>query len=67
MYRILDRQIPGRYFADGAVFCNKKAVRDQLIAFHSNDMEKTDVKTLQKMTLQEILDFGDWTIEKVKE
>lgn len=63
MYRILDRQIAGRYFADGDKFETKEDVREQLISFHSIDCEED---SLNKMTLDEILDFGEWELEEAK-
>ena len=63
MYIISDRQIVGRYFSDGMKFKNKEDVRLQLIDFHSIDCD--EISTLRKMELWEILDYGQWTIEKV--
>jgi len=61
-YQILDNQIHGRLFADGETFDTKDDILDQLIDYHSNDCDEEDIETLQKMTLEEILDYGDWEI-----
>jgi hypothetical protein len=66
-YKIIDKQIAGREFGDGAVFKNKKEVKEQLIDFHSADTDEADLKVLKKMSLNELLDFGDWRLEKVKD
>ncbi len=64
-YQINDLQFQGgRLFADGEVFTSKEAVRRQLIDFHSID--STNPKTLEKMTLRQILDYGEWEIIPVK-
>lgn len=55
MYRIIDEQIRGRCFADGEKFKTKEEVRQQLISYHSVDCEGRDLKTLENMTLQEVL------------
>lgn len=58
-YKIIDLQIPGHEFADGAVFKNKEEVRRQLVDFHSNDC---DGKSLEKMSLDSLLEFGEWEL-----
>ena len=65
MFRIKDLQIEGRYFADGESFETKEDVRKQLIDYHSTDMEDDDIVKLEDMTLDEILAFGQWSIEVV--
>jgi hypothetical protein len=65
MYKIIDLQIAGREFADGALFKTKEDVRKQLISYHSIDMNGHDLKILQGMDLTEVLEFGSWNIEKV--
>ena len=63
MYIIEDRQIYGRLFADGVKFNTKEEVREQLISYHSNDCE--DIGILENMTLNEVLDYGEWDIKEV--
>lgn len=63
-YQIEDKQIPGRLFADGAIFTTKEEVRKQLISFHSNDTDEPE--RIEKMTLEEILDYGEWELVEIK-
>jgi hypothetical protein len=65
MYKIIDLQLGGREFADGALFKNKEEVRQQLISYHETDMEENDKKLLSKMSCNEILDFGQWELEVI--
>ena len=65
-FKIIDLQIPKREFANGAIFYYENLVRAQLISYHSNDMDENDIKILNKMSLHEILAFGDWKMEKVQ-
>lgn len=69
-YRIMDEQIPGRYFADGELFNTKEQVRKQLCDFHGIDWngETQDGKPLDinTLTLDEILEYGGWKLEEVK-
>jgi len=65
MFKIIDKQIAGREFADGAVFETKEDVRSQLINYHSIDTEPEDMPLLEKMTVEEILDFGDWELKDI--
>lgn len=60
-YKIIDLQITGREFADGAIFEDKEEARLQLIDFHSIDAEEPEV--LEKMSIDEILDYGQWQLE----
>lgn len=69
-YKIKDNQIMGRYFADGAIFADKKEVCEQLISFHSNDCEmEVEEELLQAGKIEEcliaLIDLGDWEIEEV--
>jgi len=50
-------------FANGVIFKSKKEVREQLISYHSNDCNE---ESLKKMSLNELLDFGEWELKKVK-
>jgi len=43
---IVDEQIEGRLFADGAIFRNKKEVVNQLVDFHSVDWGEKMVKEM---------------------
>lgn len=65
-YRIIDRQIHGRYFADGALFNTKEDIRQQLISYHLTDMDNGDTKKFKKFTLDEVLEFGEWDIEEIE-
>ena len=38
-YHIEDLQIPGRLFADGEVYESTEAVRQQLVEYHSSDVD----------------------------
>lgn len=66
MYRILDRQNPGRLFADGAYFHSLNQVRSQLCSYHEIDWtgvnDDDTPKDIDTLTLAEILDYGEWTI-----
>jgi hypothetical protein len=80
MYMIIDLQVPGRYFAGGALFKNKVQIVDQLADYHDIDFSGTDDKgnklsikeyfkfwkidTVQKQ-LDFLLEHGDWKLEKV--
>ena len=63
-YRIIDLQITGREFADGAVFESREEVLDQLTSFHCEDAEEPEF--IMEMTLEEILDYGGWSLEEIK-
>ena len=70
-YKILDNQIKGRYFADGAIFADKKEVCEQLISyFDDGNCEVEIYEELLKAgnvekCLAELLDLGDWEIDEV--
>jgi len=80
MYKILDLQIPGREFADGALFKSKKEIVEQLADYHSFDFGGTDDKGNElnmceylnyyfkttKEKLDFLLEYGEWSIEKIK-
>ena len=72
MYLIRDNQ-NGGYFADGAKFKTKKAVREQLLSYHGVDLHSSDdreaglVIDLRKLTLDDLLEIGDWTLERAFE
>lgn len=61
-YKIIDTQ-NGGYFARGLEFNSKEAIRKQLISYHSIDY--TGELPIENFTLNEILDWGDWDIEKI--
>ena len=48
-----------RLFADGAEFESEEGVRKQLVSYHSIDCDKD---MLNRMSLDEILEFGEWEI-----
>ncbi len=59
-YQILDRQIGGRLFGDGAVYDSLEEVRQQLVSYHSIDREgENDIETL---SLYDILEYGEWDV-----
>lgn len=70
VYKIIDRQIYGREFADGAVFLCKEEIRKQLCDYHSIDYngvnEDDSEKDIFSLSLQDILEYGEWEIEEVK-
>lgn len=57
-YKIKDEQTGG-FFAGGHVFNSKKEILKQLISYHSADCDK---RSLDKMTLDQILEFGEWSL-----
>lgn len=80
MFFIVDNQIPGRLFADGAVFKTKSEIVEQLTDFHDIDFTGTDDKDNElsieeyfkfwkintvKDQLKFLLEHGDWSIEKL--
>lgn len=80
MYLIADLQLPGRYFADGAVYKTKTEIVNQLASYHSidfsgclRDNEECSIfeylkqfKTVQEK-LDYLLEYGEWRIEKIRE
>lgn len=60
-YKLIDLQVAGTF--DKVTFDSKEDIRNSLIDYHSNDCEK---ESLEKMTLDELLEFGEWEIEEVK-
>ena len=60
IYQIMDRQIEGRLFGDGAKYASKEEVRLQLIDYHSIDW--TGEYPIENMTLEDILEYGEWEI-----
>ena len=60
-YRLKDTQIAGRYFADGATFETKEEIREQLLLYHSPDLEEG----LRDCSLNDILEIGGWKIEEI--
>lgn len=62
-YKIIDRQIAGREFADGATFSTPEEVRAQLVSYHSID--STDPEQLERMTLEEVCAYGEWEIDQI--
>jgi hypothetical protein len=82
MYKIIDLQILGREFADGALFKNKSEIVEQLADYHDIDFVGTDDKDNElsieeyfkfwkinttKKQLDYLLQYGEWKIQKVKE
>ena len=65
MYKIRDLQFEDeeRYFADGETFKTKEEIREQLVSYHSQDCNKASLK---RMSIDEILEFGEWELEEVK-
>ena len=77
-YRIVDRQIFGRYFADGDIFESEEAVLEHLAEFHSIDFdeaqEDNDVRDIfrymddefstDEKRLNWILNYGQWALEE---
>lgn len=65
-YRIRDLQFDCRYYGgnEGCIFNTKEEIRKDLISYHSADCNE---ESLKKMTLDEILDFGEWKIEKISD
>jgi hypothetical protein len=81
-YKLLDNQITGREFADGAIFETKEEIVDQLSDFHDidfcgcddkdNELSIEDYFKFWKIeTTQDKLDFlldhGDWTLEEMED
>ncbi len=80
MYKIIDLQIPGKEFADGAIFKDKQEVIDQLANYHDIDFSGSDDKdnelsieeymkfwklnTIAKK-LEYMLQYGEWKLQKV--
>lgn len=66
-YRIRDDQVPERYFADGKIFETMEDIRLQLIDCHSLDYADCEPTVpIENFTLQDILEYGQWSIEEVK-
>jgi len=81
MYTIVDLQIPGRLFADGAIYETKQDVIDQLVSYHNIDFCGSDDKNNElsieeyfkfwkintvETQLKYILEHGEWQIEELK-
>jgi len=79
MYKIIDLQIEGREFADGALFKNKEEIVEQLADYHDIDFTGTDDKDNElsiweyfkfwkinttKKQLEYLLQYGEWKIQK---
>jgi len=66
-YRIIDLQKMDTHkytrFGKQETFKNKEEIRQHLIDYHSVDYEGK--KPIEKFTLEEILDYGDWDFEEV--
>ena len=58
-YKIYDRQ-SHRHFADGQTFKSHKEIEEQLRSYHS-----ADVEGWEKMTLNDFLEVGEWSIDIV--
>ena len=68
-YKIRDLQFDDRYFANGAVFQDKKEDCQQLISYHSNDCNMIIEKKLLKAgkidkCWQSLTDF-DWQLKEI--
>ncbi len=55
---------------NGAVYKNLKDLKESLIDYHSMDYddhfdEDEEYKPIEKFTLDEILDWGEWDYEKI--
>ena len=61
-YHIEDLQIPGRLFADGEVYESTEAVRQQLVEYHSSDVDPEHLSYLGTMSLEQLLAYGDWQL-----
>lgn len=61
VYKIRDNQFNHKYFADGKIFRTKRTIREQLIDYHLDDCLNPEI--LKKMTLNEILEYGNWSLE----
>lgn len=60
-YRIIDCQQAG--FFEGQVFSSKEKIREALINLHRIDCNEAFLK---KMTLNNLLEFGEWQIERIR-
>ena len=65
-YKLRDLQFAYRYFGggNGEIFNSKKEVQGQLISYHSSDCNE---ESLKRMSFNELLEFGEWELEEVKE
>ena len=61
-YHIEDLQIPGWLFADGEVYESTEAVRQQLVEYHSSDVDPELLSYLGTMSLEQLLAYGDWQL-----
>ena len=59
-YKLIDKQGAGCFLK--VVFDSKEQIRKQLISFHSADC---DEDSLKRMSLNELLDFGEWSIKQI--
>ena len=57
-FKIVDRQ--GTGYMSELVFNNKDEIREQLASFHSIDVEGA-----MEMSLNDLLEIGDWEIEEI--
>ncbi len=80
MYKIIDLQIPGREFADGAIYEDKQEVINQLVDYHDIDFCGSDDKN-NELTIEEyfkfwklntiakkleyLLQYGEWKLQKI--
>jgi len=67
-YKIRDTQFGCRYFSNGELFDSLEDIRLQLCSFHSVDWsgeeeEGGKERDINDLTLTEILDYGEWSIE----
>jgi hypothetical protein len=63
MYKIIDLEIEGREFADGALFKTKGEIVDQLADFHDIDFTGSDDKD-NELSIEDYFKF--WKIKTVK-
>lgn len=50
------------YFADKSKFDSLDQVRDQIISYHSIDMDGEDLQKIKKMNLAELESFFEWRV-----
>jgi hypothetical protein len=60
-YKIIDNQQMGTH--EDEIFDSKQEVAEHLISYHNVDFEGEI--PMEKWSLNQILDYGDWSIEKI--
>lgn len=61
MYKLIDKQNAGTF--SKLTFNDKEEIRQQLASYHSIDW--TMEKDINTMSLDDLLDYGDWEIESM--